>query len=69
MWYKMASGLKSVRFFGGFVCGVTVSTGACVAAIKLYLHPEESTQDKGSELAAYTVRLNSVIQLVFIHYL
>ncbi|XP_017334477.1 nuclease EXOG, mitochondrial [Ictalurus punctatus] len=44
----MASGFKFVRFFGGFVCGVTVSTGACVAAVKLYLRPEESTQEKES---------------------
>lgn len=51
----MASGLKFVRFFGGFVCGVSVSTGACVAAVKLYLQPEESTQEKGSKLAGYVV--------------
>ncbi|XP_060725679.1 nuclease EXOG, mitochondrial-like isoform X1 [Tachysurus vachellii] len=44
----MASGFKFVRFFGGFVCGATVSTGACVVAVKLYLHPEESTQKKES---------------------
>ncbi|KAG7336299.1 hypothetical protein KOW79_000992 [Hemibagrus wyckioides] len=44
----MAPGLKYVRFFGGFVCGVTVSTGACVAAVKLYLQPGESTQEKES---------------------
>lgn len=51
----MASGVKFVRFFGGFVCGVTVSTGACLAAVKLYLQHEESKQEKGSKLAAYIV--------------
>lgn len=51
----MAYGLKFVRFYGGFVCGLTVSTGACVAAVKLYLQPEESIQEKGSKLAAYVV--------------
>ncbi|XP_027004615.2 nuclease EXOG, mitochondrial isoform X2 [Tachysurus fulvidraco] len=44
----MASGFKFVRFFGGFVFGATVSTGACVVAVNLYLHPEESTQKKES---------------------
>ncbi|KAF7708884.1 nuclease EXOG, mitochondrial-like isoform X1 [Silurus meridionalis] len=44
----MASGRKFLRFFGGFVCGVTVSTGACVTALKLYLQPEGSTQEHES---------------------
>ncbi|KAL7874706.1 hypothetical protein SRHO_G00056760 [Serrasalmus rhombeus] len=40
--------LKFVRFFGGFVCGVTLSTGACVAALRLYL-PEQQRDDSGAE--------------------
>ncbi|XP_036445477.1 nuclease EXOG, mitochondrial-like [Colossoma macropomum] len=40
--------LKFVRFFGGFVCGVTLSTGACVAALRLYL-PEKQFEDSEAE--------------------
>lgn len=48
----MSPRLKCMRFFGGFVCGVAVSTGGCVAAVKLYLRPEESIQEKGNKLTA-----------------
>ncbi|KAK1794929.1 hypothetical protein P4O66_010121 [Electrophorus voltai] len=47
----MASRIRLVRFFGGFVCGVTVSTGACIAAVKLYMpehRPEEHVHEKVS---------------------
>ncbi|XP_053351355.1 nuclease EXOG, mitochondrial-like [Clarias gariepinus] len=44
----MASGVRFARFFGGFVCGVTVSTGACVAAVRIYLHPEENILERDS---------------------
>lgn len=51
----MSPRIKFVRFIGGFVCGVTVSTGGCVAALKLYLRPEESIQEKGNELTAKNI--------------
>ncbi|XP_007233943.3 nuclease EXOG, mitochondrial [Astyanax mexicanus] len=37
----MASGLKFGRFVGGFVCGVGVSTGACITALRLYLTKQQ----------------------------
>ncbi|XP_062848132.1 nuclease EXOG, mitochondrial-like [Trichomycterus rosablanca] len=44
----MASVWKWARLVGGFVCGVSVSTGACITAVKLYLpeQNEENTLEK-----------------------
>ncbi|XP_072534986.1 nuclease EXOG, mitochondrial-like [Salminus brasiliensis] len=46
--------LKLVRFVGGFVCGVAVSTGACIAALQLYL-PEQDQQDPQTESAVLSL--------------
>lgn len=55
----MGSGVRFARFFGGFVCGVTVSTGACVAAVRIYLHPEENILERGSARYRLIVRYYS----------
>ncbi|CAB1349744.1 unnamed protein product, partial [Coregonus sp. 'balchen'] len=40
----MAANVKLFRFVGGFVCGAAVTTGSCVAVMKLY--KDEDTEDQ-----------------------
>ncbi|KAJ8010630.1 hypothetical protein DPEC_G00077070 [Dallia pectoralis] len=42
----MAANVKFFRFVGGFVLGAVVSTGSCVAVIKLYLENAEDQKEK-----------------------
>ncbi|KAM9417204.1 nuclease EXOG, mitochondrial isoform 1-T1 [Salvelinus alpinus] len=41
---KMSGNVKFFRFVGGFVCGAAVTTGSCVAVMKLY--KDEDTEDQ-----------------------
>lgn len=40
--------MMSMRFIGGFVFGSVVSTGSCIAALKLYKHEQEETESVNS---------------------
>lgn len=40
----MTGNVKFFRFVGGFVCGAAVTTGSCVAVMKLY--KDEDTEDQ-----------------------
>ncbi|KAI4886455.1 hypothetical protein NFI96_033912 [Prochilodus magdalenae] len=47
--------LKSVRFWGGFVCGVAVSTGACIAALRVYMPEKQQEEETQTESAAQSL--------------
>ncbi|KAG7264958.1 hypothetical protein CRUP_034276 [Coryphaenoides rupestris] len=45
--------MRRFRFVGGFVCGAAVSTGSCVAVLRLYrAEPEEEPRGPGDTLPA-----------------